>query len=364
VEKPINLKEHFDAAAYRPPGWREGYFSNQYHNQLRYGFAPAAGTEKKGTVVMTHGYGEFIELYYQAIQEYQKMGFDVWMMDFYGFGKSGRDDPKNPHRPSAKGMLRHVRDLDFFVNNVVERVPGKPLVMSGHSMGGHIGLLYLERHKSVFDAAIMSSPMFDIYRLGMPIIARPFIRMMFNIASKIGLRDKVVPASPALWSKLNGLGNIVADVPMNSLRETFNQMMRLTLPEARVDRPTFGWISATFNTVVRSMRSDALKKVDIPVLIGSAGIETLVDVSAHERAARLMPKATLVKLPTAHHGLWFEDDKNYGEWIGNVRQFLHKLTGESGSPNPALHNGSQTPGDLAKIRAAFPIPHVPAYSTA
>src|SRR5262249_47516518 len=150
------------------------YFINQFKNRLRYGYAPAHGTDKKGTVILTHGYGEFIELYYQAIQEYQHMGFDVWAMDFYGFGKSGRDDPKNPHRPSTKGLLRNARDLDFFVHHIVRRVSDKPLIMSTHSMGGHIGLLYLERHQGVFDTAIMSSLMFDIFRFGLPWYTRPF----------------------------------------------------------------------------------------------------------------------------------------------------------------------------------------------
>ena len=113
----------------------------------------------------------------------------------------------------------------------------------------------------------------------------------------------------------------------HSIRETFKDMMRMAFPEAHVDRPTFGWVSKAFNTIVKSTTDDALRSVKIPILIGSAGIETLVDNGTLARAARLMPRATLINLPTAHHGLWFEDDKNYDLWIGNVRRFMHKLTG-------------------------------------
>lgn len=353
------LKEIFDAAVYRPQGWHEAYFTNQFRNQLRYGFAPGFGNEKKGTIILTHGYGEFIELYYQAIQEYQHMGFDVWTMDFYGFGKSGRDDPDNPHRPSTKGMLRHVRDLDFFLKNVVKQVPEKPLIMSTHSMGGHIGLLYLERHPGVFNAAIMSAPMFDIFRFGLPWYTRPMVRLIFNIASVIGFRDRMVPATPGTWERFTRVGAALTDTAEGGLRAAFNEMMRSALPETRIDRPTFGWVAKSFSTIIASTRGRRLKSVRIPILLGTAGIESLVSNDETERAARLMPNATLINLPTARHGLWFENNKNYDLWLGAIRRFLHKVT--TGKDCTDIAPQQPSPDDLgrsAKIRAAFPIPSI------
>lgn len=352
----FSLTQTFNRLDYQPSGWREDYFTNQYHHALRYGFAPATTAEKKGTVVLTHGYGEFIDLYYLAIKEYQKMGFDVWAMDFYGFGKSGRDDPGRPMNPSTKGMLRHVRDLDFFIKNVVQKNEGKPLLMNTHSMGGHIGLLYLQRHPGVFDGAVMSSPLFDIYRLGLPIICRPFIRAIFNVASAFGFKDRPVPETPALFNKINRVSGALMDTHHGGLREAFNQMMRLHTPDARVERPTFGWIAKAFNTIVRSTKTSELKKVTIPMLIGSAGVESLVDVSAHEKAARVMNDATLVKFPTASHGLWFSDDKNYDLWLKNVKAFVGRVTlNYELAQNQTGEERSAGP-DAEKIRAAFPVP--------
>jgi lysophospholipase len=356
VSKKLSLTQTFNRLDYQPPGWRESYFTNQYHHELRYAFAPATTAEKKGTVVLTHGYGEFIDLYYLAIKEYQKMGFDVWAMDFYGFGKSGRDDPSRPTNPSTKGMLRHVRDLDFFIKNIVQKNEGKPLLMNTHSMGGHIGLLYLQRHPGVFDGAVMSSPLFDIYRLGLSIICRPFIRAIFNVASVLGFKDTPVPETPALMNKINRVGGALMDKKHGGLREAFNQMMRLHTPDARVERPTFGWIAKAFNTIVRSTKTSELKKVTIPMLIGSAGVESLVDVSTHEKAARVMKDATLIKLPTALHGLWFEDDNNYNLWLKNVKAFVGRVTLNyelAHSHTPADQDAGP---DADKIRAAFPVP--------
>jgi len=324
VPKPLSLKQKFNWAACQPVGWREDFFTNDYDHRLRYGFAPATTPEKQGTVILTHGYGEFIDLYYESIREYQKMGFDVWAMDFYGFGKSGRDDPKNPHTPSTKGMLRHVRDLDFFVNNIVERVPDKPLLMSTHSMGGHIGLMYLQKHPDQFDGAVMSAPMFDIFRFDLPKFFRPFVRGIFNVASALGLRETPVPAAPAFFNKVTHAGDAILNSKAG-MRETFNKMMRAALPDTKVDRPTFGWIAKAFNTIAHSTTNAALSSVKIPMLIGSAGIESLIDNKTLEKAARLMGDATLVKLPTAQHGLWFEDNGNYDLWLKNVKAFTGRV---------------------------------------
>lgn len=313
-----------------PAGWQEDYFTNQYGHSLRYGFAPASGGpgSSKGTVILTHGYGEFIDLYAEAISEYQKMGFDVWAMDFYGFGKSGRNDPKDPHTPDTEGMKRHVDDLHEFITRIVQPDHTRPVVMNTHSMGGHIGLLYLQKHPATFDGAVMSAPMFDIYRLGLPGFFRPLIAGIFKLASKIGLRDVSIPATLGLWTRLKDMPACFTDPghEQGGLREAFNRLTRQSMPETEIRRPTVGWLSATFKTVASSTTDEALRRVKTPILIGSAGRESLVDVDAHKRASMLMPDAKLVTLPTARHGLWFENDPNYNDWVNQVKSFIGRIT--------------------------------------
>ena len=344
------LREDFNLAAHRPTGWHEDFFTNQYDHKLRYGHAPAIGL-RRGTIVLTHGYGEFVDQYFLAIREYQAMGYDVWAMDHYGFGKSGREDPDHPHRPSTKGLLRHVNDLDFFVHHIVKRAPTGPLVLSTHSMGGHIALLHLQRHPGVFDGAIMSAPMFDIFRFGLPLFTRPFVRGAFNMASLLGMRDKEVPATPAMWDKITRVSNTLATINpgKDNLRSVFKELTQGAMHDVMVSRPTFGWVAASFTTIVRSMKPRELAKVKTPVLIGSAGVESLVDISAHEHAARRIPNATLIKLPTAEHNLWFETPKNYEDWLNAIHAFLHRIEtshlyvppdpmamGEKSGPNQAV----------------------------
>lgn len=352
----IDLKKQFEAAVNPPEGWQgDLFFYNRLGQKIRYGHAPAQG-DKKGTIVLTHGYGEHIDLYHETIKRYQKMGYEVWAMDWQGHGKSERDNPANPLLPSTKSMMRQVRDLDYFVNNLVKtrHDPHTPLIMSTHSMGGHIGLLYLKKYPGVFDGAVMSAPMFDIYRLGLDSWARPGIRGIFNAAAtgitlplsrigkvvewftgenpgwkdiKLNLRDTFVPSVDELQSILPHIGSRIAHVfkQPTTLRGQFRELVRELTPDAALGRPTFGWIASAYNTIVPSMKDSFLKSIKTPILIASAEHEDLVDNEAHKRAAGLMPNAQHVTIAGAGHGLWFEDDGPYDTWWGHITSFVGKL---------------------------------------
>jgi len=357
----MTLKQTFNLAAHRPAGWHEGFFTNQYDHRLRYGHAPALGPDHKGTIILTHGYGEFIDQYYLTIRDYQAMGYDVWAMDHYGFGRSGRDNPDYPHRPSTKGLLRHVNDLHFLIEKVIHKDPAKPLILSTHSMGGHIGLLYLQRHPDIFDGAIFSSPMFDVFRFGLPRAFRPAIRGIFNVASHIGLKNVQVPATPAMWDKITRVSNALAldEEHHGGLRVAFKHLVQGSMPDIVIQRPTFGWISSAFKTIVHSMKPSHLRAVKTPLLIGSAGIESLVDTDAHHIVAQTAPHARHVTLPMAQHNLWFESDENHAQWLGHVRDFLATIPAPS-QKNPPL-SGFGVTGTPAltrrdAIRRAFLLP--------
>lgn len=337
----IDLKKVWKSVVEPPQGWQgDLYFYNQPGQKIRYGFAPAQGN-KRGTIVLAHGYGEHIDLYYETIKKYQGEGFEVWAMDWQGHGKSERDDPDHPLKPGSKGMMHHVDDLDFFIKNLVKsrHDPKTPLILNAHSMGGHIGLLYLKKFPDVFDGAVLSAPMFDIFRFGMGKWTRPFVRGIFNAACAFGLADKHVPTQESLLEKLGYAGKFLKNVFIRptSFRGELRELMKELAPDAALGRPTFGWVRAVFQTIIPSMKEDFLKAVKTPVLIGSAGHEDLVDNAAHKLAAKFMPHARHVTIADAGHGIWFEDDAPYWEWWNHVTSFVNDLTprqpqNQDGSP--------------------------------
>ncbi|WP_041802630.1 alpha/beta fold hydrolase [Micavibrio aeruginosavorus] len=352
-----SLTDSFNRVSMPPTGWHEAMFVNADNQRIRYAQIPAhtaPGESPRGTIVLTHGYGEFADLYYEAIKEYQAQGFNVWAMDWQGFGGSDRDNPKKPHLVDAQGMNQHVRDLDQFVRTVVQHDKNTPLIMSTHSMGGHPGMLYLQRHPGVFDAAVMSAPMFDIHRLGAGPWARPLVHAIFNAASHIGLQNRPVPALEGVlakvgqWREEDGRRT----VGMHNVREVWSNAVRASAPEHNIARPSFGWINSVYDTVNELNDPTNLRKVTIPVLIGSAGHETLVDNGAHARAVAALPNAKHITLPTAGHSLWLQDEPNYTRWASGVNGFLEATVNDfysrRNAPTPA------PPPDPAQIVTRSP----------
>lgn len=322
------LREQFRKASTPPEGWSgDLYFVNNREQKLRYAHAPAQGIHR-GTVIHRHGAGESLDLYLETIKWYQGQGFDVWAYDLSGYGLSEGKHPD--HKPSAKDTFLHIDDLDVFVKKVVQHDPHKPLIMSAHSLSGHSGLLYLKKNPDVFKAAVMSSPLFDIYRLGLPVCFRPVIRGIFQLACLVGFKECQTPVAgySSMLDRIRKTSESLTTISLGEInyRRTVKDMLKELHTERYRDRPTFGWVCAAYETLIPALRAKFLSKIDTPLLIGSAGIfEELVDTDAHARVADMTQKGELVKLPFADHNLWHDHDKNYNEWVCHVSQFLDRI---------------------------------------
>ena len=114
--------------------------------------------QSKGMAVISHGYTEACRKYYEVIYYFLKEGYDVYIMDHCGHGKSYRlTDSKCPIHIDTKE--RYIEDFTFFCRRIKEENPGKPFHIYCHSMGGGIGLTTAGRNPDLFDTITASSPM-------------------------------------------------------------------------------------------------------------------------------------------------------------------------------------------------------------
>jgi alpha-beta hydrolase superfamily lysophospholipase len=71
-------------------------------------------------------------------------------LDHQGFGRSGGP------RGDAHGLAPFAQDLALFLAQ--ERLPGRPLILLGHSFGGLVALAAVLDHPAAADGLILSSP--------------------------------------------------------------------------------------------------------------------------------------------------------------------------------------------------------------
>jgi hypothetical protein len=91
-------------------------------------FLPARGEETKGTVVFSHGNAGSVGHHLGFVLWLVEAGYQVFMYDYRGFGKSGGTVDR-------RGMLEDVKSAFRYVAGRKD-VDAKRLVSYGHSLGG------------------------------------------------------------------------------------------------------------------------------------------------------------------------------------------------------------------------------------
>jgi len=316
-----------------PDGFQWGHFSNAKGADIRYGHVKADG-ESKGTVVMLTGFRESIEKYFEAANEMKARGFDVWMMDWRGQGGSERYLADNPQKMHHEGYDEQIATLHQFTQTVVDKAPAGPLLLMAHSMGAHTGLRYLKEHEGVFDSAILSAPMLDIVTGTLP---KPLARQMAKFAKAGNYLDKYVPAGSD-WTEAKNVftGNGKTSDPERF--KAYNDFLKVN-PQLQTGDPTYGWVYHTFQSIDILNQEDYLKAIKTPVLMQISDNETIVEKSAQERAAGLLPNCTRVDVAGALHEIWHERDELRTPWLAKVDQFLAQRIAPAGpvpkKPDPS-----------------------------
>ena len=159
-----------------------------------------------GAVLLVHGLGEHSGRYEEVGDRFAAAGLETFAWDQRGFGASG-------------GEQAFVADWSRFHDDLQDRlaatraaVPGRPVVLYGHSMGGLIALGYCVSDRPLPDLLVLSAPGIDDNlarwkRIVAPILARvaPRLRIANGISASMLSRDAerqaAVQADPLVQSK-------------------------------------------------------------------------------------------------------------------------------------------------------------------
>src|SRR5471030_622851 len=106
-------------------------------------FPAVPGVPDRGTCVLLNGQTEFIEKYFETIDELRGRGFAVATMDWRGQGGSERFLSDDSRKGYVKDFCEYDDDLAAFMAQVIEPMGDTGPIALAHSMGGHNLLRYL-----------------------------------------------------------------------------------------------------------------------------------------------------------------------------------------------------------------------------
>ena len=250
--------------------------------------------EASGGCLFLSGYTEFIEKHLESIVELTTRGFRVATLDWRGQGLSDRLLPDR-HKGHIDRMETHLEDLQATLE-VLDGFRDGPLLVVGHSMGGHVALRYCLEHRQRVRRAVLIAPMLGIGRPGMPDwLAKRLVEWLCRTPLVDGYIFGGAGYGPR---RLRFDGN-----PLTDDRARFDLMHTLLAenPDLVVADPTFAWVRAAIRSIDAVMAPGVLEGLSTPMLIALAGREVIVSNRAIEEAAARLPAARLERFPDAKH---------------------------------------------------------------
>lgn len=268
--------------------------------RLRYAWWNAIGTPR-GTVLLLPGRVEFIEKYAtEVVGELLERRFAVMGFDWRGQGLSDR-----PLADHDKGHIdrfeTYISDLRLLLDTVVGPEAPRPILALCHSMGGHLFLRSLSLHGSApFAAAVLTAPMTGLTQ-------EKLLRNVLRLTPPFpGMeRRYLYGTGPFVPAKQPFEGNVLT---RDERRFRFTAQWFASDPRLSLGGPTIGWCRQALRSMAAGLAPGILEQIDLPLLLVSAGQDTLVDPASHKLVARRLRQGELVTLAEARHEVMMETD--------------------------------------------------------
>jgi len=283
----------------RPPQGRVLSTTGANGAPIRYGHWQPEG-EKRGTCLILQGRREFIEKYFETVNDLLARGFEVFTFDWRGQGKSIRL-LENRQKGHIGKFDDYLADLDIFLKRVIGK-EARPLYCLAHSMGGHLALRYAHDHPSTFQKIILTAPMVAIH-FGAP---EAIIRRVVGAACALGLSKRYAPYQHDYNDRTQVFeGNRLTSDPERFAEEAYFVGRDPLLAMGGV---TFGWLKAALQSTSLLEEPGFAEEIATPILIAIAGADRVVSNERIKRFAKRLPAAHLVTIGDSRHEILREND--------------------------------------------------------
>ncbi len=271
--------------------------------------------DRKGTVVISHGFTECSLKFHEVAYYFVEAGYGAALIDHRGHGFSPRmtEDPNVVHIDSFN---RYVEDFHTFLETVVKPdADGKPLYLYGHSMGGCISALVLETYPGVFKKAILNAPMLGIQTGNIPWWAAVLICKGMQWSGKG--KEKLF-----YHDNFNPTPKFEDDCATSRARFDYYQALRCQDKALQTSAASYCWAKESVLAGRRAVKNAG--RVQTPVLLFQAGLDTLVDAKAQEKFVEKAPKAKLIRFPDAKHEIYRSENSLLTDYWGKIFEFFGK----------------------------------------
>ncbi|MDC0169365.1 alpha/beta hydrolase [bacterium] len=276
-------------------------------------------TSSKGTILLQSGRTEFIEKYYEVIQEFVNRGLCVALMDWRGQGLSDRV-AKDIRIGHVDNFSDYDSDFEEVIRKIYQDSCPKPWIVMGHSMGGCLVASSAAKNTDLFDAIILCAPMLT---LQMPNLIKKLIHVL-GFMTKIGLKEKAL-ARPEWhedegWRENPFKENQVTSDPIRYER---TMMLIREHQEHAIGGLTVGWVYGALKRTREMISPGWIKKIEQPLLLLNATKDKLVNPKENVKICSQSNTVTIEDIDGEHEILMETDLIREQAWNA-IDEFLKK----------------------------------------
>ena len=276
-------------------------------------------TSSKGTILLQSGRTEFIEKYYEVIQEFVNRGFCVALMDWRGQGLSDRV-AKDIRIGHVDNFSDYDSDFEEVIRKIYQDSCPKPWIVMGHSMGGCLVASSAAKNTDLFDAIILCAPMLS---LQMPNLIKKLIHVL-GFMTKIGLKEKAL-ARPE-WHEDEGWREnpfTENQVTSDPIRYERTMMLIREHQEHAIGGLTVGWVYGALKRTREMISPGWIKKIEQPLLLLNATKDKLVNPNENKKICSQSNTVTIEDIDGEHEILMETDLIREQAWNA-IDEFLKK----------------------------------------
>ncbi|HEY4077338.1 MAG TPA: alpha/beta hydrolase [Rhizomicrobium sp.] len=266
-------------------------------------FPAAPGVPARGVCVLLNGQTEFIEKYFEVIDELRARGFAVATMDWRGQGASTRALSDDSRKSYVHDFSEYEEDLDTLMNWIVTPMlaPGQRPFALAHSMGGHNLLRYLLKRPDSFGPCVLNAPMIGISFRGQR-------ELLVRTVTAFQIRRR--NAGGWVWGMeaRDPLTSTFATQLVTSDPQRFERTQALLReqPDLRLSGATWGWLAAALRSMDWLKAPGRPESIQTPMLILGAGKDRICITPEAKAFAARMPHATYLEIEGAEHEILME----------------------------------------------------------
>lgn len=255
--------------------------------------------KSKGTILLQQGYNEFIEKYYETIQEFLDRNYSVIAFDWRGQGMSDHQI-EDIHKSYIKDFERHDKDLKYILEKIIQNNFPKPLIGIGHSMGGCLMLSAFYNHPTLFSKGILSAPMLGFKNEKLLMAASSIMNIFCNE------KDYLIGSKPNMGKETPFQLNDLTTDP-GRYKRTIKLVRKY--PNIRLWGVTNAFAKAV-NKRFRAIRTkNWAEEIYLEILVINNKKDRVVDEEKIDIMAKRLKNSKVIKFNSTEHEIFMEQNK-------------------------------------------------------